>query len=116
MELAVAAMPELNCSVGFSRGFAGGDEPFQYFNYRLANAKVGLAPRGSAIETHRLAEILRMGAVPTIKDEDYLHATFIDVPGIIEADWTLVAQKMRYYLLDAPEELEALASSKGSDV
>ena len=75
----------------------------------LANAKIGLAPRGSAIETHRLAEILRMGAVPTIKDEDYLHATFIDVPGIIEADWTLVAQKMRYYLLDAPEELEALA-------
>jgi hypothetical protein len=50
-----------------------------------------------------------MGAVPTIKDDDYLHATFIDVPGIIEADWTLVAQKMRYYLLDAPEELEALA-------
>ena len=75
----------------------------------LANAKIGLAPRGSAVETHRLAEILRMDAVPTIKDEDYLHATFIDVPGIIEADWTLVAQKMRYYLLDAPEELEALA-------
>jgi hypothetical protein len=80
----------------------------EYFEKDLAMTKIGLAPRGTAVETHRLAEILRMGAVPAIRDEAYLHVAFRDVPGIIGANWSEIATKIQYYLNEAPGELEEM--------
>ena len=84
---------------------------FEYFNYDISRAKIGLSPRGSAVETHRLAELLRMGAVPAIVSEDYLYATFKPVPGIIANDWPSVVKLMREYLV---EEQQVLAENRRS--
>lgn len=100
---------EMNCIITFTGGFASGNTKFEYFNYDISRAKIGLSPRGSAIETHRLAELLRMGAVPAIVAEDYLFATFKSVPGIIAEDWTAVVRLMKEYLA---EEVEALAENE----
>lgn len=96
------------CNITLTKGFGVGKSYYEYFEKELAMTKIGLAPRGTAAETHRLAEILRMGAVPAILDEPYLHKAFRDVPGIIGRDWQDVATKIRYYLEQAPEALEAL--------
>ena len=98
----------LNCQVEFTSGFAAGKTKFEYFNYDIAMSKIGLSPRGSAIETHRLAELLQMGAVPAIVSENYLFATFRPVPAIIGIDWPDVVGKMKEYLA---EEQEVLASN-----
>ena len=100
---------EMNCSVSFTTGFASGKTKFEYFNYEISQSKIGLSPRGSAIETHRLAEMLRMGAVPAIVAEDYLFATFKSVPGIIAKDWPAVVDLMKTHLA---EEKEVLAANK----
>mmetsp|Transcript_25923 Transcript_25923/g.55158 ORF Transcript_25923/g.55158 Transcript_25923/m.55158 type:complete len:190 (+) Transcript_25923:792-1361(+) len=100
---------EMNCTITFTGAFASGNSKFQYFNYDISLAKIGLSPRGSAIETHRLAELLRMGAVPAIVAEDYLFATFKSVPGIIAEDWPAVVRLMKKYLA---EEREALADNE----
>lgn len=100
---------ELNCTITFTGSFASGNTKFEYFNYDISRAKIGLSPRGSAIETHRLAELLRMGAVPAIVAEDYLFATFKSVPGIIAKDWPAVVGLMKKYLA---EEREILAENQ----
>lgn len=111
MQDAIAArQSDLNCTIEMTNSFASGEEPFQYYNQRLASTKIGLSPRGSAIETHRLAEILRMGSVPALKDEEYVHATFRSVPGIIGANWTSIADQMVEYLANE----KAAASSPSS--
>lgn len=46
---------EMNCTITFTGAFATGNTKFEYFNYDISNSKIGLSPRGSAIETHRLA-------------------------------------------------------------
>ena len=102
---------DMNCTVIFTGGFASGNTKFEYFNYDISQSKIGLSPRGSALETHRLAELLRMGAVPAIVSEDYLFATFKPVPGIIAEDWPAVVKLMKEYLA---EERRILAES-GSD-
>jgi hypothetical protein len=109
MKQAVEEISELNCTVKFTTGFAQGNSPFYYFNRDLGTAKIGLSPRGSGVETHRLSEVLRMGLVPALKDADYLHATFRELPGIIGENWTVVAEKIKWYLSEAPDELEKLA-------
>ena len=110
MEEAVDAIPSMNCTVDFTPGFAKGREPFSYFNVHLGTTKIGLSPRGSAIETHRLTEIMRMGAVPALKRESYLSKTFRELPGIIGDTWTDVAQQMQWYLEENnTDALEALA-------
>lgn len=101
--------PELNCTITYTGAFASGNTKFEYFNYDISRSKIGLSPRGSAIETHRLAELLRMGAVPAIKAEDYLFATFKSVPGIIAKDWPAVVELVKEYLT---EEREVLAQEK----
>ena len=111
MAAAVDAIPELGCKVEFTQGFAKGNDPFWYFNRDLGTTKIGLCPRGSAIETHRLTEVLRMGAVPAVKEEPYLFATFQPLPGIIGRNWTDIANKMKWYLTKAPEELEQLGQA-----
>ena len=93
-------VPDLNCSIEITSGFAAGKEPWEYITQDLTNTKIGLAPRGSALETHRLPELLRMGAVPALIDEPYLHATFQSVPGILGDNWTQVAEKMRDLIVD----------------
>jgi len=103
---------EMNCTISFTGAFATGNSKFQYFNYDISNAKIGLSPRGSAIETHRLAELLRMGAVPAIVAEDYLFATFKSVPGIIAEDWPGVVKLMKNYLA---EEKKVLAENQNDD-
>ena len=100
---------EMNCTVTYTGAFASGHSKFEYFNYDISLSKIGLSPRGSAIETHRLAELLRMGAVPAIVSEDYLYATFRSVPGIIAKDWPSVAESMKEYLA---EEREAVAAGR----
>eukprot|EP00978_Attheya_sp_CCMP212_P026468 scaffold87164_cov56-Attheya_sp.AAC.1 len=109
MQEAMEAIPELNCTVEYTKGFLSGSSPFYYFNRDLGTTKIGLAPRGSGVETHRLAEMLRMGLVPALKDAPYLHATFRELPGIIGENWTVVAEKIKWYLTEAPDELETLA-------
>ncbi|KAL7532697.1 hypothetical protein ACHAXR_004790 [Thalassiosira sp. AJA248-18] len=100
---------EMNCTITFTGSFASGSTKFIYFNYDISQAKIGLSPRGSAIETHRLAELLRMGSVPAIVAEDYLFATFRSVPGIIAQDWPGVVALMKKYLA---EEREVLAKNR----
>lgn len=100
---------EMNCTVTYTGAFATGNTKFEYFNYDISQSKIGLSPRGSAIETHRLAELLRMGAVPAIVAEEYLFATFRSVPGIIAKDWPDVVQLMKTYLA---EEREVLAGNQ----
>jgi hypothetical protein len=111
MKQAMEEIPELNCTVQFTAGFAKGNSPFTYFNRDLGTAKIGLCPRGSAVETHRLSEVLRMGLAPALKDAPYLHAAFRKLPGIIGENWTVVAEKMKWYLTEAPDELEKLAEN-----
>ena len=104
---------EMNCQVEFTSGFAAGKTKFEYFNYDIAMSKIGLSPRGSAIETHRLAELLQMGAVPAIVSEDYLFATFRPVPAIIGTDWPDVVGKMKKYLAEEKEVLESNSRDGG---
>jgi hypothetical protein len=96
---------EMNCSVSFTSGFAAGKTKFEYINYEVSQSKIGLSPRGSAVETHRLAELLQMGTVPAIITEDYLFATFKPVPGIIAKDWPAVVQLMKAYLTEEKDVL-----------
>ncbi|KAL7549205.1 hypothetical protein ACHAWF_012478 [Thalassiosira exigua] len=103
---------DLNCSVTFTGSFASGNGKFEYLNYDLGLTKIGLSPRGSAVETHRLAELLRMGTVPAIVEEEYLSATFRKVPAIVAKDWPEVVGKMREYLV---EEREFLARGKANE-
>ena len=107
---------EMNCQVEFTSGFAAGKTKFEYFNYDIAMSKIGLSPRGSAIETHRLAELLQMGAVPAIVSEDYLFATFRPVPAIIGIDWPDVVGKMKKYLAEEKEVLESNSRDGGRKV
>lgn len=104
---------DLHCDIRFSTGFAKGHGKFEYFNYDLANTKVGLAPRGSTYETHRLTELLQMGTVPAVVSSPYLYAPFIDIPAIIGDNWTDVAHQVREYIVNKPDELQAL-SIKGA--
>jgi hypothetical protein len=61
----------------------------------------------SAVETHRLSELLRMGTVPAVAD-----ATFADVPRISGKKWTEIAHEMRKLLLgdaNGGKKLESLS-------
>lgn len=107
---------EMNCTVTFTGAFASGNTKFEYFNYDISRSKIGLSPRGSAIETHRLAELLQMGAVPAIVAEDYLFATFKSVPGIIAEDWPAVVQSMKIYLEEEKEVIMAANRNNGSEM
>eukprot|EP00571_Detonula_confervacea_P011147 CAMPEP_0172309242 /NCGR_PEP_ID=MMETSP1058-20130122/9595_1 /TAXON_ID=83371 /ORGANISM="Detonula confervacea, Strain CCMP 353" /LENGTH=419 /DNA_ID=CAMNT_0013021835 /DNA_START=87 /DNA_END=1346 /DNA_ORIENTATION=+ len=107
---------ELNCTVTYTGAFATGNSKFEYFNYDISQAKIGLSPRGSAIETHRLTELLRMGSVPAIVAEDYLFATFKSVPGIIAEDWPGVVQSMKKYLAEEREVLAANQIGAGTNM
>mmetsp|Transcript_47424 Transcript_47424/g.57424 ORF Transcript_47424/g.57424 Transcript_47424/m.57424 type:complete len:419 (+) Transcript_47424:311-1567(+) len=101
----------LNCDVSYSTGFAAGKSKFDYLAGDLQNNKIGLSPRGSNVETHRLTEALIMGAVPAVVDEPYLHAPYQTVPAIIGKDWESVAKEMKRLLSDerrGGKELENL--------
>jgi hypothetical protein len=102
------AVKDMTCAVEFTKSFAGGLGQFEYMNGDLTNTKIGLCPRGSAIETHRLSEVMAMGGVPALKDELYLHATFRSVPAIIGAEWNDTAILISHHLSNI-DQLEAMA-------
>lgn len=100
---------DLHCQVDFSTGFARGHSKFVYFNTDLAQTKIGMAPRGSTDETHRLTELLQMGTVPAVVSSPYLYAPFRNIPAIIGDNWTHTAALMLEYVRDKPLELQALS-------
>ena len=57
-----------------------------------------------------------MGAVPAMKAEDYLFATFKPVPGIIASDWPAVVRLMKQYLSEEREVLEENRNSMGTRI
>lgn len=108
--------PELNCQISFTKSFSGGNSKFHYYNDDLAKTKIGLCPRGSALETHRLTELLQTGTIPAIVDAEYLHAPFVDVPAIIGSNWSDIAYEMKELLTPTPQNLQKLEelSHRGS--
>ena len=109
----IKAMPELNCSVTFTGGFAMGSSKWDYLIGDLQRTKIGLCPGGTSVETHRLTETLQMGTVPAVIDQPYLHAPFRDVPAIIGENWTVIGRQMKELL---EEEMEASAQGRQSNL
>jgi hypothetical protein len=103
--------PDLNCNVTLQDGFAENKESkFHYLASDVGESRIGFNPRGVHPECHRLPELLSMGTVPAMVEEEYMGHTFEPIPGILGPDWNHVLHQVRYYLSDEGlPKLEALS-------
>ena len=112
-KLSFRSFKDLNCNIALSGAFGTNKynhSKFWYLNNDLAQSKIGFNPVGVHPECHRLPEMLSLGTVPAMTQQEYMQYTFEPIPGIIGNSWNEVFSKMRYYLgSDGIEELSALS-------
>jgi len=112
-KLAFRTFHDLHCDIALAGAFGTNKynhSKLWYLNNDLAQSKIGFNPRGVHPECHRLPELLKLGTVPAMTNQEYMQYTYEPIPGIIESSWNEVFLKMRYYLSgDGMQELSALS-------
>ena len=112
-KLSFRTFSDLHCDIALAGAFGTNKynhSKLWYLNNDLAQSKIGLNPRGVHPECHRLPELLKLGTVPAMTNQEYMQYTHEPIPGIIESNWNEVFLKMRYYLSgDGMQELSALS-------
>ena len=112
-KLSFRTFSDLNCDIALSGAFGTNKynhSKLWYLNNDLAQSKIGFNPRGVHPECHRLPEMLKLGTVPAMTNQEYMQYTYEPIPGIVENSWIEVFSKMRYYLsVDGIQELSTLS-------
>lgn len=112
-KLSFRTFSDLNCDIALAGTFGTNKYNYSklwYLNNDLAQSKIGFNPRGVHPECHRLPEMLKLGTVPAMTNQEYMQYTYEPIPGIVENSWIEVFSKMRYYLSDdGKQELSTLS-------
>ncbi len=112
-KLSFRTFSDLNCDIALSGTFGTNKYNYSklwYLNNDLAQSKIGFNPQGVHPECHRLPEMLKLGTVPAMTNQEYMQYTYEPIPGIVENSWIEVFSKMRYYLSDdGIQELSTLS-------
>ncbi|KAL7446707.1 hypothetical protein ACHAXM_010509 [Skeletonema potamos] len=112
-KLSFRTFSDLHCDVALAGAFGTNKynhSKLWYLNNDLAQSKIGFNPRGVHPECHRLPEMLKLGTVPAMTEQEYMQYTFEPIPGIVKTSWIEVFSTMRYYLNQkGMNELSALS-------
>lgn len=69
-----------------------GQKNFYEYYCDAASAKFSIAPRGNALDTHRIWECLLVGTIPIVKTSS-LDSLYEDLPILIVQDWDQVTEE-----------------------
>lgn len=72
--------------------YSTGQKPFDDYLRDAASAKFSIAPRGNALDTHRIWECLLIGTIPIVKTSS-LDVLYENLPILIIDDWDQVTEE-----------------------